>query len=68
MSFINKKQRTLYIANRAFSAFRKFGGYLKHRQAKILILKMKKLNVKMFSSAQWQNDTSSVPNALQSIY
>ena len=59
---------TLYIANRAFGGVRKFGGYLKHRQTKILILKQVKLNIKMFSSAQWQTDTSSVSKALLSIY
>jgi hypothetical protein len=59
---------TLYIGNRVFGGLRKFGGYLKHRQAKILILKQSKLNIKMFSSAQRQTDTPSVSTALLSIY
>lgn len=58
----------MYITNRAFSGLRKFGDYLKHRQAKILILKTNKLKIKMFSSANWKTDTSIVSAALLPIY
>ena len=64
----NKISITLYIANRAFSGLRKLDGYVKQRQAKILILKTNKLNIKIFSSAQWQTDTLSVSTTLLSIY
>ena len=58
----------MYIANRAFSGFRKLSTNYKHRQIFNLAFKMNKLKTKYKNVAQSKSESLSLSTALLAIY